>query len=51
MKEYRNLIGKIVIGASIIIAALILADAVKYAGEEIGGMISSAISSIAAQLN
>lgn len=51
MKEYQNLIGKIVIGASIIIAAVILADAVKYAGGEIGSMISGAISAIAAQLN
>ena len=51
MKEYQNLIGKSIIGASIIIAAVILADAVKYAGGEIGSMISSSISSIAAQLN
>lgn len=51
MKEYQNLIGKIIIGASIIMAAVILADAVKYAGGEIGSMIASAISSMAAQLN
>ena len=35
MKEYQNLIGKIIIAAAIIIAALILAGAIEGAGANI----------------
>lgn len=47
MKEYQNLIGKIIIAMSIIIAAYIIAGVLGT----IGGNIGSALYSIAGQFN
>lgn len=35
VKDYQNLIGKIILAAAIIIAAVIVADAIEYAGSRI----------------
>ncbi len=47
MKEYQNLIGRIIIAAAIVIAAVIIAKAIEGAG----GSIAGALSTIAAQMN
>lgn len=47
MKEYQNLIGRIIIAAAIIIAAVIIAKAIEGAG----GNIAAELSTIAVQMN
>ena len=43
MKEYQSLIGKIILAAATIIAACIVASAIRAAGGSIGSQIASAI--------
>ena len=47
MKEYQNLIGKLAIAVAIIVAAMILSDAIGEAGSQIAGRLST----LASQLN
>ncbi len=47
MKEYQNLIGKVILAGAIIVAALIIANAIEAAGGTIGSQISSALGMIA----
>lgn len=47
MKEYQNLIGKVILAVAIIAAALILANAIETAGGTIGSQIASALGRIA----
>lgn len=47
MKEYQNLIGKIIIAGAIIIAAFIISGAIESAGRNIGSQIASALNTIA----
>ena len=50
MKDYQNLIGKIIIAAAIIIGAVIIGNAIIEAGGEIGSQIASALHTLAAQM-
>ena len=43
MKEYQNLIGKIIIAAAIIMAAVMIANAIEAGCASIGSQIASAI--------
>ena len=43
MKDYQNLIGKIIIAVAIIIAAVILSNAIEVGCASIGSQIASAI--------
>ena len=43
MKEYQNLIGKIVIAVAIVIAAFLIANAIEEGCASIGSQIASAI--------
>lgn len=43
MKDYQNLIGKIIIAVAIIIAAVMLSNAIEAGCASIGSQISSAI--------
>lgn len=43
MKEYQNLIAGIVIAISIIIAGVMISDAIEVAAGNVGSQISSAI--------
>ena len=43
MKDYQNLIGKIMIAVAIVIAGVLIANAVKIGYGEIGSQIASAI--------
>ena len=43
MKEYQNLIGKIIVAVAIIIAAFIIANAIEAGCASIGSQIASAI--------
>ena len=47
MKEYQNLIGRIILAAAIIIAAGVIAKAIEGAG----GSIAAELSTIAVQMN
>ena len=51
MKEYQNLIGKLIIAVAIVIVGIMMANAITYAGDEIGSQIASALSAIASQIN
>lgn len=51
MKEYQNLIGKLVIAVAIIVVGVMIANAITYAGGEIGRQIANALSTIASQIN
>lgn len=46
MKEYQNIIGKIVIALAIIIAGYMISQAIITAGGDIGSQIASAINII-----
>lgn len=43
MKEYQNLIGKLAIAAAIIIAGVMISQAIESAGGNIGSQIASAL--------
>ena len=43
MKDYQNLIGKIIIAVAIVIAGAMIANAIEVAGGNIGSQISSAL--------
>lgn len=43
MKDYQNLIGKIVIAAAIVLAAIMIANAIDAGCASIGSQIASAI--------
>ena len=43
MKDYQNLIGKIIIAIAIVIAGSMIANAIVVAGGEIGSQIASAL--------
>lgn len=43
MKDYQNLIGKIIIAVAIIIAGAMIANAIEGAGGDIGSQIASAL--------
>lgn len=43
MKEYQNLIGKIIIAVAIIIAGVVIANAIGEASGAIGSQIASAL--------
>ena len=47
MKEYQNLIGRIIIAAAIIIAGMLIANALEHLGASIG----SELATIASQIN
>ena len=47
MKEYQNLIGRIIIAAAIIIAGMLIANALEHLGASIG----SELTTIASQIN
>ena len=47
MKEYQNLIGKFAIAIAIIVAGIMLSDAIGEAGAQIAGRLST----LASQLN
>ena len=50
VKEYQNLIGKIIIAAAIIAAAFILANAIERAGASAGSQIAGALHAMASQM-
>ena len=50
MKEYQNLIGKIIVAVAIIIGAVVIGNAILEAGGNIGSEIASALNTIAAGL-
>ena len=50
MKEYQNLIGKIIIAAAIIIGAMVIGNAILEAGGNIGSQIASALNILAATI-
>ena len=43
MKEYQNLIGKLAIAVAIIIAGVMISQAIEVAGGSIGSQIASAL--------
>lgn len=43
MKDYQNLIGKLAIAAAIIIAGIIISQAIESAGGNIGSQIAGAL--------
>lgn len=43
MKEYQNLIGKLAIAAAIVIAGVLIANAIEVAAGSIGSQIASAL--------
>ena len=43
MKDYQNLIGKIIIAAAIVLAAIMIANAIDAGCASIGSQIASAI--------
>lgn len=43
IKDYQQLIGSVIIAVAIVIASLILGDAVEYAGATAGSQIASAL--------
>lgn len=51
MKDYQDLIGKVILAAAILAAALIIAHAIDSAGSNIGSMIGSALSGMGSQIN
>ena len=51
MKEYQDLIGKIAIAAAIIIAGVLIAEAIEAVGGNIGIQVASAPNAISGQLN
>lgn len=51
MKEYQNLIGKLVIAVVIVVVGVMIANAITYTGVEIGSQIAGALSTIASQIN
>lgn len=51
MKEYQNLIGKIVIAIAIIIAGIMISNAIDGVGGEIGSRIAGALDTLASQIN
>ncbi len=51
MKEYQNLIGKIVIAVAIIIAGIMISNAIDNVGGEIGSRIAGGLNTIASQIN
>ena len=51
IKEYQNLIGKIAIAVVIIIAGVMISNAIAIACGEIGSQIASALSIIASQID
>lgn len=50
MKEYQNIIGKVIVAGAIIAAAFIIADAIEAVGGNMGSQIASALGSIASQI-
>ena len=50
VKEYQNLIGKIIIAAAIIAAAFILANAIESAEASAGSQIAGALHAMASQM-
>lgn len=46
MKDYQNLIGKIIIAVAIIIAGNMIANAIEVAGGSIGSQIASTIATL-----
>ena len=51
MKEYKDLIGKVIVAAAIVVAAWMIANAVTAAGGTIGSQIASALNNVAGQIN
>lgn len=47
MKEYQNLIGRIIIAAAIVIAGILIANALEH----LAGSIGVGLNTIAAQMN
>lgn len=50
MKEYQNLIGKVIIAAAIIVGAVIIGNAIFEASGNIGAQIAAALHTIASQI-
>ena len=50
MKEYQNLIGKVVIALAIVIAGALIANAIQNTGSNLSN-IAAALNTIAGQLN
>lgn len=50
MKDYQNLIGKIIIAAAIVVAGAMIANAIEAAGGSIGSQIASALSTYLPQV-
>ncbi len=50
MKEYQNLIGKIIVAAAIITGSVIIGNAILEASGNIGSQIASALNTIASQI-
>lgn len=46
MKEYQNLIGKVIVAGAIIVAAFVIANAIEAAGGNIGSQIASALGAL-----
>lgn len=51
MKEYQDLIGKIIIAAAIVIGSAMIGNAIVEAGDNIGPQIGSALSFIGKMLS
>ena len=51
MKEYQDLIGKVIVAAAIVVAAWMIANAVTASGGTIGSQIASALNNVAGQIN
>lgn len=51
MKEYQNLIGKVIVAGAIIVAAFIIAHAFESAAGSVRSQIASALNTIAGQIN
>ena len=50
MKEYQNLIGKVILAVAIILGAMIIGNAILEASGNIGSQIASALNTIASQI-
>ena len=50
MKEYQNLIGKVILAVAIIVGAMIIGNAILEASGNIGSQSASALNTIAIQI-
>ncbi len=51
MKEYQDLIGRLIMAAAIIISSLIIGNAITEAGNNIGPQIASALNFVAQMIS